>query len=171
MRYRRSIVPGGCYFFTVKLEARGSRLLVDHAYVLKKAVREVRASHPFDVNAWVTMPDHLHAVLTLPQGDDRIALRWSMVKAGFAKRMDVGEAVSRGGHAHGERAIWQRRFREHLIRDDVDLQRHIDYVHYNPVRHGYVSRAADWPFSSMHRFVRLGTMSIDWGGTTPVRQG
>jgi len=169
MRYRRSIVPGGCYFFTVNLAERGSRLLVDNAYLLKKVVREVRARHPFEVHAWVTMPDHLHAVLTLPEGDDRFAMRWSLIKSGFSKRIEADEGTTESRRQNGERGIWQRRFWEHLIRDDGDLQRHVDYVHYNPVKHGLVGRPSDWPFSSLHRHVRLGAMSADWCVATDRR--
>lgn len=163
MRYRRSFVAGGTYFFTVNLEDRGSQLLVDHAYLLKQAVRLVKDRHPFDVVAWSTMPDHLHAVLTLPDGDADFAMRWSLIKANFSRSVEKAEIVSKSRAVRRERGIWQRRFWEHLIRDDRDLQRHVDYVHFNPVKHGLVERAADWPYSSFHRHVRQGHLPAEWG--------
>ena len=164
MRYRRADIAGGTYFFTVNLADRSSRLLVSHIDVLRSAVRVVRQRHPFEIVAWVVLPEHMHAIWTLPENDADFAGRWSLIKSGFSRavaRMET-ENVSASRSRKRERGIWQRRFWEHLIRDEVDLQRHIDYVHINPVKHGHVTRASAWPYSSIHRYVERGWLSADW---------
>ena len=163
MRYRRALVGGAAYFFTVNLAARSSRLLVDHVEELREAVRQVQNRHPFEVLAWVVMPDHLHAIWQLPQNDADYSTRWALINAGFSRAIPKNQRIRESRERKGERGIWQRRFWEHLIRDESNLQRHVDYTHYNPVKHGYVPRAAEWPFSSSHRYVRLGWVDADWG--------
>jgi len=163
MRYRRADVMGGTYFFTVNLAERERRLLVDHVDVLRASVKNVKQRHPFHIDAFVVMPDHLHAVWTLPTGDADFATRWTLIKAGFSRHIVHGELRNPSRIAKGERGIWQRRYWEHLIRDEHDYERHVDYVHYNPVKHGYVLRAADWPHSSIHRFIADGMVESDWG--------
>lgn len=162
--YRRNIIPGARYFFTVTLLDRTSQLLVERVADLRDAFRAVRAQRPFTIDAVVILPDHLHCVWTLPDGDGDYALRWREIKSWFSRRVPDGERRSMGRINKGERGIWQRRYWEHTLRDEPDVERHIDYIHYNPVKHGHVPRVADWPFSSFHRFVRRGIYSPDWGG-------
>jgi putative transposase len=154
--YRRRRVPGGTYFFTVNLYDRRSGLLTRNIGILREAVRKVRARAPFHIDAWVVLPDHLHCLWTLPEGDLDYSGRWQAIKTAFSKHIPEGEFRSVSRREKGERGIWQRRFWEHLIRDDRDYGAHIDYIHFNPVRHGLVAHAADWPYSSFHRLVAAG---------------
>ena len=162
--YRRNIIPGARYFFTVTLVDRASTLLIERIAELRGAFRAARAQRPFTVDAIVVLPEHLHCIWTLPEGDADYALRWREIKSWFSRRIPRGELRSKGRINKAERGIWQRRYWEHTLRDDRDVELHIDYIHYNPVKHGHVSRVADWPFSSFHRFVRRGIYSSDWGG-------
>jgi putative transposase len=164
--YRR--VPGGSYFFTVNLLERKSRLLVDHIELLREAVRAVRARRPFHIDAWVVLPDHMHTVWTLPEGDANYSGRWKAIKIAFAKGLPKTERLSTVRAAKGERAIWQRRFWEHTIRDEADYAAHVDYVHINPLKHGLVQHVADWPYSSFHRAVASGWHEQDWGTNVSV---
>lgn len=163
MRYRRANVKGGTYFFTVNLAERHRRLLVDHVDVLRAVVAQVKRRHPFHIDAFVVLPDHLHAIWTLPEGDADFARRWMLIKAGFSRHLAKGERRNASRMGKGERGIWQRRYWEHLIRDDGDFERHVDYVHYNPVKHGHVARAADWAYSSVHRYIAAGMVGPDRG--------
>src|ERR1700719_232873 len=162
--YRRNSVPGGSYFFTVNLENRRLRFLTEHIDLLRDALRYVQDRHPFTVEAIVGLPDHLHAIWTLPQADADFATRWRLIKSAFSRRLPVGERISDSRAAKGERGIWQRRYWEHTIRDEKDFTRHIDYIHINPVKHGLVPRVRDWPYSSFHRMVKLGIYPEDWAG-------
>ena len=162
--YRRNRVAGGTYFFTVNLLERNLTLLTDHIDALRAAVRKVRARRPFHIDAWVVLPDHLHCVWTLPPGDADYSSRWKAIKITFAKSLPATERLSPVRRSKGERGIWQRRFWEHTIRDDSDYSAHMDYVHYNPVKHGLVVRVAAWPYSSIHRCVAAGIYPADWGG-------
>jgi putative transposase len=161
--YRRNLVPGGSYFFTVNLWDRRSGLLTGHVDALRAAFRFARARHPFAVDAIVVLPDHLHAVWTLPDGDADFALRWRLITAAVSRALPSGETVSRSRADKGERGIWQRRYWEHTLRDEADVARHVDYIHFNPVKHGHVTRVRDWPHSSFHRMVELGVYPDDWG--------
>jgi len=163
MLYRRSRATGGTFFFTVNLADRRGDLLVTHIEALRAAMRSTRQNHPFEIVAMVVLPDHLHAIWRLPEGDADYPVRWSLIKAGFSRALPTTESISKGRARKRERGIWQRRYWEHQIRDDDDLRRHVDYVHFNPVKHGYVERAIDWPHSSIHRFVREGAVSETWG--------
>ena len=158
--YIRAKVPGATYFFTVTLQDRSSRTLVDQVAALRSCFREVRQRHPFHIDAIVILPEHLHALWTLPPGDADFSTRWMLLKQSFTRRIPQA-AETRG--TKGERSLWQRRFWEHQIRDDDDFARHVDYIHFNPVKHGWVLRARDWPYSSLHRFVREGQLGADWG--------
>jgi putative transposase len=169
MRYRRLNIAGGTYFFTVNLLDRHSTLLVDRIEQLRAAVRIVKTRHPFEIVAWVTLPDHLHAIWQLPQDDVEFARRWRLIKAAFSRSLPGIERIDTSRLRKGERGIWQRRYWEHLIRDDDDLQRHIDYVHINPVKHGHVRRASDWPYSSVHRYIGRGQFKVDWASADPRR--
>lgn len=164
MRYRRAKIKGGTYFFTVNVLERRRTLLVDHVAVLREAIREVKRRHPFHIDAMVILPDHLHALWTLPEGDADYPTRWMLIKAGFSRRIPPGEWRNKSRIAKGERGIWQRRYWEHWIRDERDYARHVDYIHYNPVKHGYVQRVADWPYSTFHRYVERGMYPSDWAG-------
>jgi putative transposase len=165
-QYIRSDPAGATCFFTVVLQERGSRWLTDHAPLLRDAFRKARARYPFAIDAIVVLPDHLHAVWTLPEGDADFSARWRMIKRGFTRRLAQASllkdsaAEKRGG---GERSLWQRSFWEHQIRDGDDFAKHVDYIHFNPVKHGFVARAVDWPYSSIHRYVRQGVIGADWG--------
>ena len=161
--YRRAFVPGGCWFFTVNLLDGRSRFLTDHIGALREAMRRTQARHPFRIDAIVVLPDHIHAVWTLPPDDADFSLRWRLIKIDFAKAVPKTEWRSPVRVARGERAIWQRRFWEHCIQDEDDFERHVDYIHFNPVKHGLVPAAKEWPFSSFHRFVRLGAYPAGWG--------
>jgi putative transposase len=164
--YRRAFVPGGTYFFTVKTSEH-QPLLTQEPYrlALRQAIVEVRALLPFESIARILLPDHIHTVWTLPDGDANFSLRWSLIKQRVTRRfMDKSDlaSVRISRQKRREGTIWQRRFWEHLIRNDVDLERHVDYIHYNPVKHGYVSRVLDWPYSTFHRYVRRGVYPADW---------
>ncbi len=162
--YRRNFITGGSFFFTVNLAERHLRLLTDHVDNLRTAFRETRRRHPFTIDAMVVLPDHLHTVWTLPNGDADFATRWRLIKAAFSRRLSTGERISKSRAAKGERGIWQRRYWEHTIRDAHDFARHIDYIHINPVKHRLVTRVGDWPYSSFHRMVKLGIYPADWAG-------
>jgi putative transposase len=162
--YRRVWVPGGTYFFTVTLLERKRRLLVEHIGALRAAFRVAQAARPFETLGIVILPDHLHAIWRLPEGDADFATRWRQIKSGFSRRVAVDERRSAVRIAKGERGIWQRRYWEHLIADELDLRHHLDYLHYNPVKHGHVDRVCDWPYSIFHREVRRGRYPIDWAG-------
>jgi len=165
MRYRRANVAGGTFFFTVNLADRSSRLLIDHIDLLRDTVREVRRVHPFELVAMVVLPEHLHAVWTLPRDDCDYPLRWSLIKSGFSRRLTNAECIDETRLRKRERGIWQRRYWEHQIRDDADLARHVDYIHINPVKHGYVQAPVNWAYSSIHRYIRRGILPPNWAVT------
>jgi putative transposase len=160
--YRRNFLPGGSYFFTVNLENRRSNLLTDHIDVLRSAFRCAHARHPFRLDAIVVLPDHLHALWSLPEGDADFATRWRLIKSTFSRQLPANEQLSTSRLSKGERDIWQRRYWEHTLRDESDFARHFDYIHFNPVKHGHASRVGDWPYSSFHRMVRLGIYPEEW---------
>jgi len=155
--YRRNFIAGGSFFFTVNLAERRLRLLTQHIDELRTAFRETRRHHPFAIDAMVVLPDHLHTIWTLPEGDADFATRWRLIKSAFSRSVATGERISDGRAAKGERGIWQRRYWEHTIGDENDFARHMDYIHINPVKHGLVARVSDWPYSSFHRMVKLGS--------------
>ncbi|MEL6464356.1 MAG: transposase [Pseudomonadota bacterium] len=179
--YRRFRVEGATYFFTVNLADRQSHALVDHIDVLRWAFAATMATRPFQCDAMVVLPDHLHAVWTLPPGDADYSTRWGAIKsrfvmgmrrAGFSPPMELPGVVS--GRFAGlkpglrqekrEVGVWQRRFWEHCIRDEADYRAHVAYCWGNPVKHGNVEHAVDWPYSSIHRDVRLGVVDPEWCG-------
>jgi len=160
--YRRNFVAGGSYFFTVNLADRRLALLTENIESLRAAFRQARHQHPFTIDAIVVLPDHLHTIWTMPEGDSDFAVRWSLIKGSFSRRIPQGEPVSDSRLRRRERGIWQRRYWEHTIRDDEDWGRHVDYIHFNPVKHGYAQRPGAWPYSSFHRMVRLGFYPADW---------
>lgn len=162
--YRRYRIPGGCYFFTANLLERKRTLLVDEIELLREAVRAVKRKRPFGIDAWVVLPEHLHCIWTLPEGDDDFSGRWRDIKTRFSKALPVTEYRNPVRKKRNERGIWQRRFWEHALRDDADYAHHVDYIHYNPVKHGHVDRVADWPYSTFHRFVQQEIYPPDWTG-------
>jgi putative transposase len=163
VRYRRNFIPGGTYFFTVALADRRSKALVDHVGMLRSAFRLARRDRPFSIDAITVLPEHLHAILTLPANDTDFPGRWRRIKGHFSNALlEAGLDLKR--RPNGELALWQRRFWEHTIRDECDFAQHVDYIHFNPVKHGWVQRVRDWPHSSFHRYVREGLLPEDWAG-------
>ncbi|MBS4050545.1 MAG: transposase [Methylomonas sp.] len=162
--YRRNFVAGGCYFFTVNLLERRRTLLIDHIDLLRDSVRRVKRLHPFHIDAWVVLPDHMHCIWTLPPDTHDFSLRWRLIKLLFSKQMPKTERLSATRKRRGERGIWQRRLWEHTITDQYDYNRHVDYIHINPLKHGYVQRICDWPYSSFHRYVSDGVLPLHWSG-------
>ncbi len=163
MQYRRSNIKGATYFFTVNLANRKNTVLIDEFDKLRASINKVKKRHPFILDAFVVLPDHLHVMWTLPDGDNDFSKRWMLIKAGFSRQLPKKESINKSRLMKGERGIWQRRYWEHLIRDDIDYERHVNYIHYNPVKHGYVQRAIDWPYSTLHDYVEKGMIGSDWG--------
>ena len=167
--YRRAYLPGATWFFTVNLARRkGNQLLVNRFDVLRDVLKAVRARHPYRTDALVVLPDHLHCIWTLPPGDTDFSTRWSLIKANFSSAIDGGERRSASRVARGERGIWQRRFWEHVIRDQDDFNRHVDYIHWNPVKHGWAQAVADWLYSTFHDYVKNKLYPLDWGGSGEI---
>ena len=161
VRYRRNVVAGATYFFTVALRDRRATYLVDAITDLRAAFRVAKQQQSFEIIAIAVMPEHLHAVIRMADDDADYAKLWRTVKGNFTQRLLLqGIPIQR--NARGEYNLWQHRFWEHTIRDDRDLQTHVDYIHFNPVKHGLVKRVSEWPYSSFHRYVRLGLLPIDW---------
>jgi putative transposase len=165
--YRRAKTTGATYFFTLVTHQR-QRFLCDEPFraALREAVGRVRASHPFAIDGWVLLPDHMHCIWTLPPGDAAFGTRWGMIKRQVSiscpfLREDHRLSASRKNRH--ESSLWQRRFWEHLIRDDDDYAHHMDYLHYNPVKHGLVRSVQDWPHSTFHRLVEQGVYEASWG--------
>ncbi|MBQ5949611.1 transposase [Massilia sp. ST3] len=164
---------GSTYFFTV-IAFRRRPILCDDAvrHALRDALVRTRARLPFTVDAMVLLPDHLHCIWTLPEDDVDYSSRWAQIKhhVSYLCRERYGDfAQTKSNQRRGESAIWQRRFWEHTIRDEADLERHVDYIHYNPVKHGLVDQVAAWPHSTFHRYVRNEIYPVDWGGTDAAR--
>jgi putative transposase len=164
--YRCAFVPGGCWFFTVNLLDRRQTLLVDQIELLRGAVAATRQSLAFTIDAFVVLPDRLHAIWSLPPGDSDFSTRWRLIKNRFARALPKQEVLDAVRIARNERGIWQRRFWEHLIRDEADYARHVEYCYINPLKHGFVTRVSDWPYSSFHRDVRAGIFPLDWAGNS-----
>ncbi len=181
--YRRLIIEGGTYFFTVVTQNRRPLLTSDEVrQALREGIQEVRLSLPFTIEAWVLLPDHMHTIWTLPDGDANYQARWAIIKRTVTKRCTgllakgkedlvrkthptfVGNELNTSIQSRREGGLWQRRFWEHAIRDEADFHRHLDYIHWNPVKHGYVKNPMDWPYSTIHRFVAQGLYPSDWGG-------
>lgn len=163
--YLRMRAKGGTYFFTVNLaERRDNGLLVDQIGALRHAFRVTRAERPFELQAIVVLPDHLHCLWRLPDGDDDFSTRWRLIKSRFSRALPATERRTRSRRDQGERGLWQRRYWEHLVGDDADFRHHLDYIHFNPVKHGYVHAAKDWPYSSFRQWVARGIYEGGWGG-------
>ncbi len=191
--YRRARQKNGQYFFTVVTGNRNPVLVHEPIrQALREAIQQVREDLPFAIDAWVLLPDHMHCIWTLPEGDNAYGKRWSIIKRLVSKTVagatgsplpadpeqysKVGCAMrtvllTRSQQKRRESGFWQRRFWEHLIRDTNDLRRHLDYIHFNPVKHGLVSRVDDWPYSSFHQYVKEGMYPMDWGGNKNADKG
>ncbi|MEY8838248.1 transposase [Cribrihabitans sp. XS_ASV171] len=177
--YRRPKVAAATVFFTVSLARRGSRLLVDEIALLREAVQVTRARRPFGIDAWVVLPDHMHAVWTLPAGDANFSDRWGAIKARFSRMARragfipppptgwINGGVNPALRRKGEVGLWQPRFWEHHIRNNADYAAHVRYCWLNPVKHDLVARPVDWPYSSIHRDIRAGRVESEWSGVVP----
>ena len=163
-QYHRARIEGGWFFFTLTLADRSTDLLVRHIERLRTAYAAARKRDPFETIAICVLPDHLHAIWALPPNDADFSRRWSLIKHDFSCGLRGNPNRSPSKLAKREKGIWQRRFWEHAIRDDADLSRHVDYIHFNPVKHGLVLRACDWPYSSFHRYVARELLPANWGG-------
>jgi len=166
--YHRNRVPGATYFFTVALRDRTSRVLTAHVEELRRAYAGTRSKRPFETVALVILPDHIHAIWRLPEGDADYSGRWRAIKAAFVLNLWRNGVVATT-NARREAGVWQRRFWEHTIRNEAGLRAHVDYVHWNPVKHEHVECVSEWPHSSFHRYVREGVLPNDWGGTNALR--
>ena len=160
-RYRRAKIEGGAFFFTLALANRSSDLLIREINRLRHAYKVVQERLPFETIAICVLPDHLHVLWLLPNGDADFSSRWSLIKSNFSRALPAAKSRSASKITKREKGIWQRRYWEHAIRDNADLERHVDYIHYNPVKHGLVSRVVDWPHSSFHRYVERGLLGSD----------
>ena len=167
--YRQSWVDGGTFFFTVVTYHRQPILTtIEGRKLLRSAWENVRERFQFTIDAVCLLPDHIHCIWVLPDGDANYSIRWKEIKRLFTKsyldQVGPGEIRNELRLNRGEAAIWQRRFWEYTIRDENDLNRHRDYIHYNPVKHGLVRSVSAWPWLSFHRFVRMGYYEREWGG-------
>jgi len=151
VNYRRARIPGATYFITVTLKERKSDLLIRRIDLLRSAFRAVRMQNPFRIDA----------IVILPEGDDNFPLRWQALKANFTRAI-TSQSETTTRNARGEYNVWQSRYWEHLVRDDADFERHVNYIHYNPVKHSLATRPTDWRWSSVHRFIRLGSIPATW---------
>lgn len=163
VNYRRDYSKGAIYFFTVTLQNRQSTYLTSYIDLLGHVFRQVRAKAYFTTHAIVVLPEHLHTIWELPPDDCDYSLRWRLIKTGFAQGL-INKKISLIKNHRKEYNLWQNRFWEHRIRDENDLQKHIDYIHNNPVKHGYSQTPIDWPHSSIHRYIKRGIIPKHWGG-------
>ena len=156
MDYRRLLQPGGCYFFTVVTHQRQPLLIqTEYIQLLREAFQHIRKKHPFIIDAIVILPDHLHCIWRLPINDSDYATRWRLIKHFVTLKMNK--------KYRSKIKIWQKRFWEHYIRDEKDWKNHMDYIHFNPVKHGYVLSPFEWPYSSFNKVVEMGMYNINWG--------
>ncbi|WP_321417246.1 transposase [uncultured Desulfobacter sp.] len=166
MRYRRAKIAGGTYFFTVVTFGR-ARIFSSPGNVelLRQAMKYVMENHPFVIDAMVVLPDHLHCIWTLPRTDNDFPVRWRLIKSFFTRHCDekYRQKISDARERKKEQAVWQRRYWEHTIKDEQDFMRHVEYIHYNPVKHGLVNASKDWQYSSFHRYVKQGLYPESWG--------
>jgi putative transposase len=166
-RYRR-ITAGSTFFFTIVTYRRRPILCKDAVRAaLRQAIHDVRVTRPFSIDALVLLPDHLHCIWTLPDGDSDYSTRWSRIKRNVSRECHQAFhnslLLTPSARKRREVSIWQRRFWEHRIRDEADFERHADYIHYNPVRHGYAARASEWPYSTFRQYVKRGVYAPEWG--------
>jgi putative transposase len=171
MQYRRSQAEGASFFFTLVTHNRRPFLCEEnHIKLLREAFRTVKERHPFTMDAFVLLPDHLHCIWTLPPQDSDFSTRWRQIKGYFSRHCggDLKGERTDGQAARGEQSVWQQRFWEHQIRDDRDRIAHVEYIHFNPVKHGLVSAPIHWPHSTFHQYVEQGIYHRDWATTEPI---
>jgi putative transposase len=166
--YCRSKIEGGTFFFTVVTYQRRPILTGEESRaILHSAWLNVMERYPFTLDAICLLPDHLHCIWTLPEGDTHYPVRWGEIKRlfskGYLKTFNLNETKNESRLKRGEATIWQRRFWEHTIRDEADLHAHLDYIHFNPVKHGLVKNVSEWRWSSFHRYVKKGYYPPGWG--------
>jgi putative transposase len=175
--YRRANTKGGTYFFTVVTYRRQKILCNENVRLaLREGIREVQKIHPFTIDGWVLLPDHLHCIWTLPPDDADFGIRWAMIKRYVTKQCNslrCNDWMTASKRRRKESTLWQRRFWEHQIRDDRDYEKHMDYMHYNPVKHGFTTTVKDWSYSTFHRYVKEGIYSENWagGGVMSINEG
>jgi putative transposase len=167
--YRRSNTKGGTYFFTVVTYRRQAFLCDERVRTaLREGIKATQLTHPFTIDAWVLLPDHLHTIWTLPLDDAHFGIRWALIKRFVTKQCNAefkrNELMNPSKLKRKESTFWQRRFWEHQIRDESDFQKYVDYIHYNPMKHGLVKKVSDWPYSTFHRYVAQGRYGVDWAG-------
>jgi putative transposase len=170
MNYRRVFAPGASYFFTLTLQNRRSDLLTCKTKELRVAFQQVMKTHPFIIDGIVVLPEHIHMILTLPLDDTNYSQRISCIKGTFSRQLEPTELIHSSKKTKHERGIWQRRFWEHLIRDEQDYKRHLDYIHYNPVKHGHVKSPSQWEYSSIHRYIKAGILPANWASTDAIER-
>ncbi|MFI4918635.1 MAG: REP-associated tyrosine transposase [Legionellales bacterium] len=163
MNYRRLFIAGASYFFTLALQNRQSDLLTNKIDELRSSFRNTMKSYPFTINGIVILPEHMHIMMTLPPHDANYAQRLGYIKSNFSRQLEMSEPINHSRKTKRERGIWQRRFWEHAIRDEHDYARHLDYIHYNPVKHGHVQKPSEWKYSSIHRYIKMGVLPANWG--------
>ena len=168
MQYRRANTPGASYFFIVNLANRRSKLLTTYTEELRSAFKQTQKNHPFVIEAIVILPEHLHCILTFPENDADFATRWRLIKSTFSRAIPKTERISQSRLQKSERGIWQRRYWEHLIRDENDFEKHVNYIHFNPVKHRHVSAPVEWPHSSIHRAIREGITPSNWAAENEI---
>ena len=171
MYYRRVFRPGSTYFFTLNLKDRASNLLVEKIHILRIAMSQIKKRYPFEINGIVILPEHLHMMISLPERDSDYPLRIRLIKSIFSRQLPCSESISIARQRKKERGIWQRRYWEHCIRDEKDYERHLNYIHYNPVKHGYVKKVSDWHYSSIHRYIEADILCKEWGGCADEGRG
>ena len=172
MQYRRARVNGGTYFFTVVTFKREKILtLPDNVNLLRKSFKHVMQNHPYKIDAFVLLPEHLHCIWTLPDNDMDYSKRWRLIKSYFTRKCDdtYKHVPYESRKNKNEQAIWQRRFWEHLIRDESDFKKHVEYIHYNPVKHDLVKSPKDWTYSSFNRYVKSGIYNEKWGSSPDIK--
>ncbi len=162
--YRRNYIKGGTFFFTVKLADPKSNLLIEHIDLLREAYQFVQQKYPFKTEAICILPNHIHCIWTLPEDDSNYSLRWRLLKTKFSSHFQAEKHLSSSKQRRKEKGIWQRRFYEHTIRDDKDFENCVNYIHYNPVKHGWVENVKDWQFSTFHQYVKNQIYPENWGG-------
>jgi putative transposase len=161
MQYRRARIQGGSYFFTVVTHNRRKIFAADkNIEILRAGFQYVMRKHPFRIDAHVILPDHAHFIWTLPDDDSDFSMRWRLIKSYFTRHFQAAAAP--------RYSLWQKKFWEHLIRDERDMKNHVEYIHYNPVKHGLVQSPIEWPFSSIHRYILEGFYTPDWGKSEPL---
>jgi len=168
MRYRRTDIPGASYFFTLVTEQRQNLFIHDeNIELLRESFRQIKQKRPFIIEAAVIMPDHLHCIWTLPDNDADYSTRWRLIKAWFTKHCDQKYKLPRNNARmkKQQQAIWQHRYWEYCLKDEEDFERHVDYIHYNPVKHHYVESPPQWKHSSIHRYIKEDILPRDWAGS------